>query len=536
MSMLRQLKITARIVVCFTVVSAFALALGIISISTATSIQKKYQEAHSQTIRLSSLLQALLIDSAELRQAYPKIVLSVTYGEDVSEMTNRLDTAASDAKRNFDQFETISVSAASRTLLDTARQAFSAYIETGNTWCEKIEKNADRRIVFGSEYAALSAIATQYNKSLTELSTALDADILAAQQQLTALVSQKILFTVVLMAAVVAFSVVIGYLLSQSIIRPVNTVHTGLSLMSTGNLIMKELSAKDRQKVTEGKDAVAGMGKALNVLLESLTDIVRAIHSGAINVAGNSAQISKNSQTLSTGASEQAASIEELSATMDEMASNVRQTDMNAQKTGEIAKKTAEDGRISGEAVKQTVSAMQQIAAKITIIESIASQTNLLALNAAIEAARAGEAGKGFAVVASEVRKLAERSQTASKEISELSQQSVAVAEKSGELMEQVVPNIESTAELVQEIVSACSEQDKGIQQINAAISQLDSVVEENASESVALADMAQQLESHAATLLTTIRHFKFDRDADNSESEVIRQLQSDTGLNFEEL
>ena len=67
----------------------------------------------------------------------------------------------------------------------------------------------------------------------------------------------------------------------------------------------------------------------------------------------------------------------------------------------------------AGSTVRQTVAAMKEIAAKVTIIEEIAYQTNLLALNAAIEAARAGEHGKGFAVVASEVRKLAERSQAA---------------------------------------------------------------------------------------------------------------------------
>ncbi len=174
-----------------------------------------------------------------------------------------------------------------------------------------------------------------------------------------------------------------------------------------------------------------------------------------------------------------------------------------------IALQGAKDGEHSGQAVLETVAAMQSIAEKISIIEEIAYQTNLLALNAAIEAARAGEHGKGFAVVATEVRKLAERSQAAAKEISRLAGTSVKVAERSGQLLVALVPSIRKTAELVQEVAATTSEQASGVVQMNRAMAQVDQVTQRNASAAEELSSTAEEMASQAEALQELISFFR---------------------------
>ncbi len=320
-------------------------------------------------------------------------------------------------------------------------------------------------------------------------------------------------------------SLVFGVGVSLWIIR---TISTGLSKAISATNAVASGDLSQNIEVTS-RDEIGDLLNSVKTMIEKLRDVVSNVQSASDNVASGSQELSTSSEEMSQGATEQASAAEEASSSMEQMAANIRQNADNAMQTEKIANKSAEDAKQGGVAVAQTVSAMKEIAGKISIIEEIARQTNLLALNAAIEAARAGEHGKGFAVVAAEVRKLAERSQHAAAEISELSGSSVEVAEQAGKMLSAMVPDIQRTAELVQEISAASREQDTGAEQVNQAIMQLDQVIQQNASASEEMAATSEELSSQAEQLLDTISFFKVDTKAGTAVRKVQQPVKKKT-------
>ena len=288
--------------------------------------------------------------------------------------------------------------------------------------------------------------------------------------------------------------------------------------IADGNLTVdvKERSEQDRLMI------------ALNSMVERLNDIVLQVVSAAENVAYGSQQMSFSAQGVAEGATEQSTAAEQASASMEELAANIKQNADNALQTEKIALKSAEDAQKSGNAVAQTVEAMQKIAQKISIIEEIAGETRLLSLNTTIEAARAHEHGRGFGVVASEVRGLAGRSQEAAEEINALANSSVEIAGHAGTMLAQLVPDIQRTADLVMEISAASNEQSSGTSQINNAIQQLDQVIQHNSSTAEQMASMAEELSGQAKQLQSTMKFFRLTQVPNNEFTPKERQGQAE--------
>jgi methyl-accepting chemotaxis protein len=299
-----------------------------------------------------------------------------------------------------------------------------------------------------------------------------------------------------------------------------------------------------RRLASSSADEFGEISRAFDTYAEALEKIVSKLAQCSEQISSAGHEISAGADQSAESGRRQADQAAQVAGAMQEMSATVQAVSGDSQSASESAAKALQAAQKGGQVVKETIAAMQGIAAasrssveriaqlgksseqigRITaVIDDIADQTNLLALNAAIEAAHAGEQGRGFAVVADEVRKLAERTSSATKEIAamvsgiqtgtsgalnamEQGNEKVAagveMASTSGRALDEIIQLAGQVGSLVSSIATATVEQTKFAATVNASISEISSLTHESsvasaqtATACTSLSDMASELE-----------------------------------------
>lgn len=314
--------------------------------------------------------------------------------------------------------------------------------------------------------------------------------------------------------------------------------------------VMQQVAAGDLTAAV-GKRPDGSLLHALGAMVTSLRELVKEINVGANQVVQNAEQISIASREVSIAAEHQSDATSAMAAAIEELTVSSTHISASASETERDSLAAMTEAGEGSQRVEQATAAIQKIATTVAeasrqihelegrtkqvssianVIKDIAGQTNLLALNAAIEAARAGEQGRGFAVVADEVRKLAERTSSATIEIEQMivgiQKDTIGAVSAMNSALPEVVHGVElagsasdslraieagagRTLGRVREVADATREQSAASTSIAQRVETIAQMVEETSTTIRGTAETANQLELIAQGLKAQIGRFR---------------------------
>jgi methyl-accepting chemotaxis protein len=318
---------------------------------------------------------------------------------------------------------------------------------------------------------------------------------------------------------------------------------------------LERLAAKDLtvEVTVTGTDEIGQLGVALNacaaairVVVQAVAQSAKTLSSATVEISARAVQSAGNAKTESGKTNQIAAAAQEMTATIGEISHNAESAAVSSRSSAGTAEQggavmhaasttmekiAAATGSVS-EKMTSLAHRSEEIGQVVSVIQEISEQTNLLALNAAIEAARAGEHGRGFAVVAGEVRRLAERTKTATEEIAgtirsiqeetrstlEVMQDSRAAVEsgmgetaRARKSLEDIIESSKNVEHQIQLIATAATEQAAASGEISESAGQISQLAVENTQGAEETSEGLKNLTSLANDLQAMIQQFRLE-------------------------
>ena len=335
---------------------------------------------------------------------------------------------------------------------------------TVSTYAKIIDfvKNGDNQ---SANELALKEVRPQFIQWLADINKIIDYEEAQNQKltqiaisESTAFISIMVIFVIIASLVSIAIAYIISRYVKVSVGGEPGYVNKIIAEVANGNLRTNIQDSYSGSILS----SIVKMQKQLRDIIQKVATLSNSINQKVDTVSEvfSNAEISSAKQNdLSLQSAKGVHSLVEKTKNISKIAD---ETEQNSQNTKQICEESvsavqetaakmeviAENSTRTSEQISFLTEQAQTIGASTDLISEITDQTNLLALNAAIEAARAGEVGRGFAVVADEIRQLAEKTGGATEQITIINKKIQEETVATASAIEQSIPLIMQGKEL----------------------------------------------------------------------------------------